>query len=145
MMKKIRFGIFLSACLVVVAALSFRNNDLQAANPPGIKWTPVATALTKAKEENKPILLDFYADWCGPCKMMDKQTYTDPTVQKEMANWITVRVDVDHQQALAAKHDIKAIPTTVLLDPSGKAIGRETGFIDAKQYLALLEKSRPKK
>lgn len=105
-----------------------------------IQWTPFSAAMTKAKEANKPVVLDFYATWCGPCKMMDKQTYTDAKVQAALANYIPVKIDVDKDTAAAEKYGIKSIPTTIILDPSGKQVASEVGFIDAKKFTALLQK-----
>ena len=111
-----------------------------------IAWvTDFDKALAQAKQENKPVLVDFYADWCGPCKMMDKQTYTDAAVISEMNNWINVKIDVDKNEALSKRYDISAIPTTVLLSPDGKTISSKTGFIGASEYAAMIKSARPTK
>ncbi len=108
-----------------------------------IAWnTNFETALAKAKQENKPVLVDFYADWCGPCKMMDKQTFPDAGVVSEMANWIPVKVDVDKNKELSERYNISAIPTTVLISPDGKTISSTAGFMGPKDFLAVLQKGR---
>lgn len=102
-------------------------------------------ALEQAKKENKPVLVDFYATWCGPCKMMDKQTYTDSAVAAEMSNWVSVKIDVDKHEALARQYKIESIPTTVLLGSDGKTISSTSGFLGPKEFVSLLSKARPAK
>lgn len=72
--------------------------------------------------------------------MMDKQTYTDAKVQAELAKFIPVKIDVDKEPDAAKKYGIQSIPTTIILDPSGKQLASEVGFIDAKKFTALLQK-----
>lgn len=99
-------------------------------------------ALAQAKAENKPVLVDFFATWCGPCKLMDKNTYGNAQVASELTNWVSVKVDVDQQEALSKQYNIKGIPTTVLISPEGKTISTTIGYTESKELLDLLAKAR---
>jgi thioredoxin 1 len=90
------------------------------------------------QESDTPILVDFYADWCGPCKMVS------PAIQKLAGEYrgriITVKVDTDKKPALASRWNITGIPT-IMLFHKGRVLMRLTG---ARPYASLkqeLEKS----
>ena len=100
-------------------------------------------ALERAKTENKPVMVDFFATWCGPCRQMESQTYTDASVASELTNWISAKIDVDKNQEVAQRFGIQAIPTTVLLEPSGKEIARESGYLGPQQFVSFVKKARP--
>ena len=106
-----------------------------------ISWmTNLKPGLEKAKESGRPIMIDFYADWCGPCKMLDAQTYSDDRVAAASTNWVMVRIDVDQNQGLATYYNVQSIPTILVLNPEGKEIRREVGFIGVGPMLTLMEK-----
>lgn len=73
------------------------------------------------KEEK--ILIDFFANWCGPCKMVS------PILEKVESNLKVIKVDVDIFEELAREYGVMSIPTLVLLE-NGKEIKRHIGFID---------------
>ena len=76
------------------------------------------------KTSKKPILVDFYADWCGPCKMVSPAIVK---VAKDFSGKImTIKIDVDKAQAAAAKYMIRSIPT-IMLFKNGKDVMRLTG------------------
>lgn len=81
-------------------------------------------------------LLDFYADWCGPCQMMK------PTVEafEKMHPEITVRrVNIDNEEELAERYEVAGIPCLVLLK-DGKEVAREVGVVSLKKLVKMLEK-----
>jgi len=81
-------------------------------------------------------LLDFYADWCGPCQMMK------PTVEafEKMHPEITVRrINIDNEEELADKYGVMGIPCLVLLK-DGKEVNREVGVMSLKKLVGMLEK-----
>ena len=99
--------------------------------------------LQEARKRNRPIFVDFYAVWCGPCKMMDKYTFSNPEVVAYVEqNYIAYKVDAEKGEgvALANKFRIRGYPTTVFLDAQGTELGRQIGYVDAQQFLALLRK-----
>lgn len=93
-----------------------------------IQWQPsLDVALRQARSTGKPVFIDFYATWCGPCKILDK-AYLEPAMQKAASRYIMVKVDVDKNQPIAAKYGADALPTMLFLNSKGKVLGRKVGF-----------------
>lgn len=107
-----------------------------------ISWlTDLAPALRKAKETGRPIMIDFYADWCGPCKMLDAQTYSDDRVAEASTNLVMVRIDVDRNQPLSSRYGVQSIPTILVLNAEGKEIDRAVGFMAVEPMLKMIERA----
>ncbi len=85
--------------------------------------------------QNKPILIDFHADWCGPCKMMApilKQ------VKDELGDDISIiKIDVDKNQKLASKYQVRGVPTLMLFK-NGKQLWRQSGVLEKDEILNII-------
>jgi thiol:disulfide interchange protein DsbD len=91
-------------------------------------------ALGKAQNENKPIMIDFYADWCTPCKRLDSDTYSDEALGAFLNdNFVSLKSNVDKSD-LYGNYDITAIPTIVLVSPEETEIGRIRGYEPPDQF-----------
>jgi len=138
-----------AAVLVVLALVGASRTQTAAAEPPAqaatgsgeIHWLKSLDAAQKeARAEHKPILVDFFATWCGPCRMMDEETWPNADVKAAVTKYVPVRQDVDANQDVASRFDIESIPTVVILDADGKELDRNVGFADPAELLKLLNK-----
>lgn len=100
-------------------------------------------ALAKAKQENKLVFVDAYAVWCGPCKMMKSQTFTDKKViEFYNKHFINVAMDMEKGEGLkyAAPWGITHYPTLLYFKPGGAIIHNAIGFHNTWQFVELGEK-----
>jgi len=129
-MKNIIWAIclFLITISASAAEINFLDNPV---------WT---TVLEKAKKENKVIFLDAYATWCGPCKMMDSETYKDQAVADYYnANFINVKYDMEKGEGLllAQRFSVESYPSLLFINPDGTVLHRGTGFRKAPEFTDL--------
>lgn len=104
----------------------------------------ISLLMEKAKLENKIIFLDFYADWCGPCKQMDREVFQDKRIGEFFnENFINFKVDGERGKGreLANLYDVKGYPTVVFIDPKGIVLNRQVGLIFQEQLMSLAERS----
>lgn len=104
-----------------------------------IKWlTNLSEGLKAAQDTKKPLMVDFYADWCGWCKKLDKDVYPNPEVLKLAEKFICVKVDTDANKADADKYQISSLPTIVFLKPDGQVIEKIIGYRDSKDFIKIM-------
>ncbi|HET9426022.1 MAG TPA: thioredoxin [Gemmatimonadaceae bacterium] len=88
-------------------------------------------------ESDLPVLVDFYADWCGPCKMM--APYVEQLAKEQVGRAIIAKVDTDRSQRAAAPFGIRGIPTTIVFR-GGKEVARQVGAVPKAGLEELLKK-----
>ena len=102
-------------------------------------------AIKAAANTGKPVLLDFYADWCVSCKEMERFTFADPQVQQRLAGMVKVQADVTansaEHQALLKRFRLFGPPGIIFFDKNGKEINgfRVIGFQSAEKFVSVLD------
>ena len=92
----------------------------------GLAFRPYSdAALAEAAAAGKPVVIDFFADWCLPCKELEKFTFTDPAVAKALEGWVLLKADLTKSSspevaALRTRWNVQGVPTIVFLGPDGK-------------------------
>ncbi|HCN12875.1 MAG TPA: thioredoxin family protein [Chryseobacterium sp.] len=157
-MKKIAFLLF-----ALFAVLSFSQ----------VKWMTLEQAIAAQQEKPKKIFIDFYADWCGPCKIMDKNTYGHQEIANFLnENYYVVKFDAEGKESVTvfgrifsnpefssgkkrnSMHDftkfmnVNSVPSIVFLNEQSMPITNINGFLTAKEldpYLRIISSDEYKK
>jgi thioredoxin-like negative regulator of GroEL len=89
---------------------------------------------------NKFMIVDFWATWCGPCKKMDFDSWSNAEVNEVLEGYIQVKIDIDRETELAKSYGIQNIPNMFIMDGNGKVVYSFNGYHDADQLKRELEK-----
>lgn len=137
------FRIFKTLFALVIFALSVFT--LIPSEKKSIEWQKFTEEkIVLAKTEGKPVIIDFYADWCIPCKELDAVTFSNAKVIEESKRFSGLKADMTKSvspevDALRTKFKIIGVPTTILIDSKGNEVHRFTGFINADVFLESLK------
>ena len=117
---------------------------------PGVSWHPYSDeVMEQARKSNKPVIVDFSAAWCTPCRELDDITFRDPAVvEKAESNFVMVKVDLTTKEnplyeKLVTQYSVKGVPTVVFFDSQGRERRelRLVDFIPADQFLSRMTQS----
>jgi len=111
--------------------------------PPTIRWEKnFDEALKKARKAGKPVIVDFWADWCAWCHRLDKNTYADPWVARKAQEFVAVKVNTEGSRKdidVAVRYHVTSLPTVVFLSPEGRQLFRMNGYQGPGQFPRTLE------
>lgn len=141
-MDKNNLWLAVAICLCLLTAFRFYRTSVIAVG--GIEFFQGTwkEALEKSKQENKPIFLDVYATWCGPCRRLKRNTFSDKVVGRYFnERFINVALDgeIGEGLELANQFAIRGYPTLVIVDNYGKALSSTSGYSDPKDLVQFGE------
>ncbi len=139
------FRIFKTAFSVVVIAASIYS--LIPSEKKSIQWIKYSDSELQYAINKKGVIIDFYADWCIPCKELDALTFSDENVIKLSENFLNLKADMTKSldpevENLRRKYNILGVPTVLILDSNLNEIHRITGFVNATEFSKLLNDER---
>lgn len=134
--------------LIFFLCLSCGSRDMQnkdmSSEPNGgekIGWVyDLSNGLEQAQSLNKPLMVDFYADWCGWCKKLDRDVYSKDDIQKLLESFIAVKVNTDRYPQDARKNNVQGLPTVLFMSPDGKIIAEVIGYKDSAAFKEIMTK-----
>lgn len=130
-MKKLSIALALIAA-IVTAGLAQEGIQFEEGN-----WKKI---LAKAADQDRLIFVDAYAEWCGPCKMMARDVFTQAEVGEYYnSNFVNAKIDMEKGEGtgLARKYKVRAYPTLLFIDSNGELVHRAVGYQDAEAFLQL--------
>ncbi len=95
----------------------------------------VMSSFSEVINQNKPVLVDFFAEWCGPCKMMSPILKEVKDVFGDKVS--IIKIDVDKNQPLAAKYQVRGVPTLVLYK-KGEQVWRQSGVVQKNELVSII-------
>lgn len=139
-MKKVFLSVL--ACLFLFSSCSKKEVHQSTDHPDLINWNENwgDDIFTKAKAENKPIILSLEAVWCHWCHVMKEKTYGNQNIANFINdNFVAVRVDQDSNPFLSTKYKRYGWPATIFFAPDGSEIAKKTGYQSPEDMLALIQ------
>jgi thiol-disulfide isomerase/thioredoxin len=108
-----------------------------------INWlTDFEAAKQEGGKTGKYLLLFFHTEWCGYCRLMEEQTFPDARVMALITKkFIPVKLDAEKEIELSRGYNVTGYPTTVIVDPQEREVGRVAGYLPPENYLRFLSGS----
>jgi thiol:disulfide interchange protein DsbD len=131
------FKTLFSVLIISIAVYALIPSDTKS-----VAWQPYSEEAV-AEISNRGVIIDFYADWCIPCKELDALTFSDPEVIKVSEEFETYKADLTETlspdvEQLREKYKIVGVPTVLILNSKGEEVERITGFVTAEEFLEII-------
>jgi thioredoxin-like negative regulator of GroEL len=111
----------------------------------GIEWEEsFDRAMELAQEQDKPVLVDFWASWCGWCHRLDRSTYVDPVVGAKAENFVAVKVNTEgsrRELEIVETYHVVNLPTILFLSPRGRQVLKVNGFQGPGRFPHTMDKA----
>jgi thiol:disulfide interchange protein DsbD len=145
--KVLKFAVGLAWLIVAVFIIIMPDGPFRAAaGHEGIEWESFSEERIKeASAEGRPVMIDFSADWCIPCRELEHKTFVDESVMEYAENFVRLKMDLttinSEKRRLKRDFGIRGVPTIIFLDSSGKEMesARVTGFIEPELFLERMK------
>jgi len=125
------------------SAESEKGDDKPMTEVKALTWLhTLDEALAEAKKSHSMIVVDAYADWCGWCKKLDKDTLSNPKVREKLQDFVLLKLDTDAHPEDSRRFGVEGLPTTLILDENGKVIASQAGYMPPDEYIKFLSKAK---
>ena len=112
----------------------------QAVGSYAISWSSnLKSSLKKAKSQRKPVMVDFYTNWCSWCEKMDRETFSDQKVNRLARKFICVKINGDRDKDAVEKYGIKGYPTVLFFAANGKLVRRIGGYVEPVKFAKAMQ------
>jgi thiol:disulfide interchange protein DsbD len=131
------FKIVFSIIILAIGVYSLIPSDKKS-----VDWKPY-NAEALAEIDGRGVIIDFYADWCIPCKELDALTFSDPKVIELSKEFETYKADMTESlspevESLRTEYNILGVPTVLIINSEGEEKERITGFVDAEEFYKII-------
>ena len=142
--KLVRAGI---GIVLIVLGITWTNSAIHS-KPSDINWVHLQNESIESYINNeKPVFIDFYADWCAPCKQLDRTTFSDADVVEKAKQFTMIKVDCTAPDktilAIMDKYKVSGMPTLIFISKTGRVLTNltEIGFIDGNEFLTSMDEA----
>lgn len=113
------------------------------AHAEGVQWlTDAPTALQQSRSTGRPVLMRFSAEWCGPCRKMERTTFAEPATAAAIhRSFIPLVIDADKNEALAKQLKIRGLPTLLVVTPDMSILAKIKGFQTSERLMPQLDQA----
>lgn len=132
---------------LILIILGFLSSNITA------EWLTFDKGITQAKKKNKPLMVDFYTDWCHWCKVLDQKTFSDKTVKAYLEkHYVSAKILADNKtqtaqykgntyknNELTAAMGISGFPALMFYESNGEVITRIPGFVPPEEFILILK------
>lgn len=141
-----RLGLLFFIALTLVQNTSVFAQTPSSSKPESkVRWTEsVPTALKQSRETGRPLIVYFTADYCGYCRKMERETWSDSGVARRIQNeFVALKLDAEQNEELVARLGVKGLPTTIIFDADGQRVQTISGYSRPAAVIASLDSVTP--